>query len=188
MDYFDLYYAYLAQCEKENWANMRDPNHDYMEWNHTLPQCIFGDQPIGQWLTKDQHAIVSALQTIAFRENCLCGWHKKFIPGELLELSWSLYLRMAKKNGENWGKSNVGRVFSDESKTKISLAGMGRTPWNKGKLMTNECREKLSLKKLIRWRCLETGFVSSSTGLTKYQTRRNINTSLREKLQWKTSS
>jgi hypothetical protein len=93
MDYFELYYAYLAWCEKDNWANMRDPNHDYMEWNHTLPQCIFGDQPIGQWLTLKQHAIASALQTLCFNTNCLCPWHKKHLSGRLLEESWRIYKR-----------------------------------------------------------------------------------------------
>lgn len=110
MDYFELYYSYLAQCEKENWANMRDPNHDYMEWNHTLPQCIFGDQPIGQWLTIEQHAIVSALQTLAFKRKCLCPWHKKFLPDLLCEMSWSVVsqeitkrnLRKAEKREHPW--------------------------------------------------------------------------------------
>jgi hypothetical protein len=91
MNYFELYYAYLSQCELENWANMRDPNHDFMEWNHTLPQCIFGDQPIGQWLTIEQHAIASALQTLAFRESCLCPWHKQHLPPLLCELSWTFF-------------------------------------------------------------------------------------------------
>jgi len=97
MDYFDLYYAYLAQCEKENWANMRDPNHDYMEWNHTLPQCIFGDQPLGQWLTIEQHAIASALQTLAWKVGCLCGMHKKYMPSLLWELCMPYYSEAGRK-------------------------------------------------------------------------------------------
>jgi hypothetical protein len=97
MDYFELYYAYLAWCEKDNWANMRDPNHDYMEWNHTLPQCIFGDQPIGQWLTLKQHAIASALQTLAFKERCHCGMHREHMPGVLWELCFPYYSDSSRK-------------------------------------------------------------------------------------------
>jgi hypothetical protein len=101
MDYFEFYYAYLAQCERDNWANMRDPNHDYMEWNHTLPQCIFGDQPVGQWLTIEQHAIASALQTLAWKRNCTCGWHFRHIPSELLDLVKPFYTENSRKGSEN---------------------------------------------------------------------------------------
>jgi hypothetical protein len=107
MDFFELYYAYLAWCKKDNWANMRDPNHDYMEWNHTLPRCIFGDQPVGQWLTIKQHAIASALQTLAFKEKCVCGFHKELMPAKLWELclpytqSWGAIL------GLTYGVENV---------------------------------------------------------------------------------
>jgi hypothetical protein len=100
MDYFELYYAYLAWCENDNWANMRDPNHDFMEWNHTLPQCIFGDQPVGQWLTIEQHAIASALQTLAYRRNCLCAWHKKHLPSSLLSEAWAFYVAHKKEVGK----------------------------------------------------------------------------------------
>ena len=33
-----------------------------------------------------------------------------------------------------------------------------------------------------RWMCLETGFISSPTGLTKYQRRRGIDTSKRKRI------
>lgn len=104
MNYFELYYAYLTWCERDNWLNMRDPNHDYMEWNHTLPQCIFGDQPVGQWLTKKQHAIASALQTLAFGKLCMCPWHKDFMPATLWELANTCVLQERQKYGAMAGK------------------------------------------------------------------------------------
>lgn len=70
-----------------------------MEWNHFLPQCIFGDQPIGHYLLLKQHAIASALQTLAFKKNCMCGWHKKFLPNVLLDLSWVFYIERNRENG-----------------------------------------------------------------------------------------
>lgn len=97
MDYFELYYAYLAWCEKDNWANMRDPNHDYMEWNHTLPQCIFKGHGPGQWLTIEQHAIASALQTLAYNQKCLCGMHKEFLPIWLWDMCAPYYSNSARK-------------------------------------------------------------------------------------------
>lgn len=119
MNHFELYYEYLAQCERDNWANMRDPNHDYMEWNHTLPQCVFGDQSIGQWLTKEQHAIASCLQTLAFQTLCHCGWHKKFVPENLWVLACEEVLTERKNHATEVGRKYgplVGAKLYEESK------------------------------------------------------------------------
>jgi len=89
--YWDLYVAYVNKCERENYANGIDPNHYEMEWNHWLPKTCFPDLPLGQYLTLNQHAIASALQTLALNKNCMCGWHKKHLPEKLLELAWPLY-------------------------------------------------------------------------------------------------
>lgn len=68
-----------------------------MEWNHFWPQSIFGDWPVGQWLTKKQHAIASALQTLVFKENCMCAWHKKYLSPKLIELAWPYYRSSARE-------------------------------------------------------------------------------------------
>jgi len=91
--YWDLYIAYVRECEKLNRANGIDPHHYEMEWNHTLPQCLFGDLPFGQFLTLKQHAIASALQTLTFRRWCLMGWMKKQVP----EWMWEESLRVCNK-------------------------------------------------------------------------------------------
>ena len=90
--YWDLYVAYMDYCVRYNFENDIDPHHYKMEWNHYLPQCIFGDQPVGQYLSLKQHAIASALQTLAFNKNCMCGWHKKYLPDRLLTLAWGLFI------------------------------------------------------------------------------------------------
>ena len=89
--YWDFYIAYIAKCVRENYANDIDPGHYRMEWNHFLPQCLFGDQPVGHWLTFKQHAIASALQTLGLKENCMTGMMKKYLPDELLKLAWPYY-------------------------------------------------------------------------------------------------
>ena len=96
--YWDLYVLYIKNCERENYINDIDPNHYRMEWNHFWPRCIFGEWPVGQWLTLRQHAIVSALQTLVFKENCMCGWHKSYLPPALLELAWPYYCEASKNN------------------------------------------------------------------------------------------
>ena len=105
--HWELYVAYIDKCVRDNWANDIDPAHYGMEWNHFLPKCIFGDWPIGHWLTKKQHAIASALQTLVFKKNCMFGWHKYHLPENLLILAWPFYCEQAKKNAAVGGAKAV---------------------------------------------------------------------------------
>jgi hypothetical protein len=95
--YWDLYVAYVNKCVRDNWINDIDPHHYEMEWNHWLPKACFPDIRVGQWLTLRQHSIASALQSLALRKNCMCGWHKKYLPNDLLGLAWPLYSEAARK-------------------------------------------------------------------------------------------
>lgn len=106
--YWDLYVAYVHKCVADNWANDIDPAHYEMEWNHFLPQCIFGDWPIGNWLTKHQHAIASALQTLALKKNCMFGWHKHHLPENLLEIAWPFYRKHKQSVGITQVANEVG--------------------------------------------------------------------------------
>jgi hypothetical protein len=102
--YWDLYVAYVHHCVEYNKKHDIDPYHYEMEWNHFLPQCLFGDLPFGQYLLLKQHAIASALQTLVFKHNCLCGFHKKHLPTNLLELAWPYYV-YHKKQTLGWDPS-----------------------------------------------------------------------------------
>lgn len=93
-----VYLSFLSRCRDENLSNLRDPNHDYMEWNHTLPQCLFGDREWGQWLTLPQHAVASALQTLAFGRCCLHGKHLRFLSPQLSELIKPYYGALCLEN------------------------------------------------------------------------------------------
>lgn len=98
--YWDLYVYYVKKCERENYINDIDPAHYQMEFNHFWPKCIFGVWPVGQYLTLRQHAIATALQTLAFQRNCLCSWHKGYLPPKLLELAWPYFCEAASVNGK----------------------------------------------------------------------------------------
>jgi hypothetical protein len=108
--YWDLYVAYVAKCIKENKEQDIDPEHYEMEWNHFLPQCIFGDQPAGQYLLLRQHAIATALQTLAFKKNCMTGMMKKYLPSDLLELAWPYYGLASSKRMSGEGNPMFGRT------------------------------------------------------------------------------
>jgi len=95
------YLTYLRWCCNYNEKNLIDPTSDEMQWNHTLPQCLFKGHGPGQWLTLRQHAIASALQTLVFNKNCLCGWHKNHTPLFLWNLCFPLYSKAAAKVRRN---------------------------------------------------------------------------------------
>jgi hypothetical protein len=112
--YWDLYIAYVSKCVRDNWANDIDPHHYKMEWNHFLPKCVFDDWPIGQYLTLKQHAIASALQTLALQKNCMFGWHKTHLPDFLLNLAWPYYSEMCAKTGRKHGSKRAASNFTSE--------------------------------------------------------------------------
>lgn len=123
--YWDLYVAYIDKCVRDNWANDIDPHHYEMEWNHWLPKACFPDLPLGQWLTLKQHAIASALQTLATGKNCLCAWHKKYLPKYLLLKAWPIYRQMGRENGMKVmaEKKGIHSLNEEERKQQSSKAG-----------------------------------------------------------------
>ena len=132
MDDFELYLKYLRHCESLNFKLGLDPVHDEMEWNHTLPKKLFGDQPFGQFLTKKQHAIVTALQTLVFDRNLVCAWHIDLIPKFLWEKCSSYYSEMCRKNGEEHGLVTRGFTFATSGahdSQRQSVRGKGKKRW-----------------------------------------------------------
>jgi hypothetical protein len=109
--YWDLYVLYLERCKTENYINAIRPNPYETEWNHFWPKSIFGNWPVGQYLTVRQHAIASALQTLVFKENCMCAWHKQYLPPKLLELAWPYFHTFTKENGKKSVPRNKKKVI-----------------------------------------------------------------------------
>jgi hypothetical protein len=130
--YWDLYVAYVHKCVADNWANDIDPAHYNMEWNHFLPKCVFGDQPIGQWLTLKQHAIATALQTLALKRNCLMGLHLKYLPETLLEKVYPLFTEFTRGNMYK-GNAPGSPTLTPEQKSEYEDARMRglRKCWEK---------------------------------------------------------
>jgi hypothetical protein len=121
--YWELYVAYINHCVQLNMALGVDPIHYDMEWNHWLPKASFPDILLGQWLTLKQHAIASALQTVALRTNCLCAWHKEYLPLGLLSISWPYYRKAAAERIRKNISEGTG-AFSPEALRKKAEAGV----------------------------------------------------------------
>ena len=140
MDYWELYLAYIRHCEEFNKRNDIDPHHYEMEWNHLLPQCIFGEQPFGQWLTLKQHAIASALQTIAFRYRCMFGTHIKHLPDQLWELARPFYNEGSRLGARKTVEQKLG-IFDPKNKEAVEATNIRN--W------TNEQRQEYGRKSSI---------------------------------------
>ena len=129
---WNLYVLYIQRCAEDNYKHDVDPNHYEMEWNHFWPESIFGDWPVGQWLTLRQHAVASALQTVVFRENCMFSTHKSYLPPKLLELAWPYYCKAMKKNGAKGAVA--GNSEKNENGKSINAVKRGK----KGAAVTNK--------------------------------------------------
>ncbi len=186
----ETYYAYLRWCCDYNERNLIDPAHDEMEWNHTLPQCIFKGHGPGQWLTLKQHAIASALQTLAFGRCTLCAWHKQHVPEWLWDLCLPLYSLKSAKAGAISGKKNVesGHILRIATSGRSRRGGETqgrRNVDNKTGMFKRSFEELSEASKRIqarRFKCTATGKVSSATGLTNYQRNHGIDTANRIEL------
>jgi hypothetical protein len=122
-NFWDLHIAYVRECEKLNWSNNIDPHHYEMEWHHILPQCLFGDQPVGAWLTLRQHSIASCLQSIALKKICFfSGLHKHFVPSWL----WDLTLDATAKERENIARKGFVAVANLPRLGGIALTKQGK--------------------------------------------------------------
>jgi len=119
--YWDLYVAYLDKCVRDNWNNDIDPHHYKMEWNHTLPQCIFGDLPFGQWLTLKQHAIATALQSLAWKRNFLCYWHVQHLPGWLWEMCRPLYSKWAAEHAVGFSPEQRAKGLKTQKQNQLGF-------------------------------------------------------------------
>jgi hypothetical protein len=52
------------------------------------------------YLLLRQHAIDTALQTLAFKKKCLCGWHQSHLPDNLRQLTHIYYVEAGRKIGD----------------------------------------------------------------------------------------
>jgi hypothetical protein len=90
-------------------------------------------------------------------------------------------------------EAHRGKIVSDETRRKLSEINKGENSFyygkkgkdnpNYGKKRTKNTKNTMSKLKSQKWKCLETGYISNNTGLTKYQRRLGIDTSKRIKIE-----
>ena len=178
----ETYYTYLRWCRDYNERNLIDPTSEEMEWHHTLPKCIFGDIHIGLWLTLKQHAIATALQTLAFNRNCLCPWHVRYLPDSLWELCRPLFVLFCQSATSDEQRSKNARVML-EKRDPSYLKNNGRhvgivanSEWREAnpEMYLDNRRKGAQTQHAQKWMCTVTGYVSTPGPLSRYQRARGI--------------
>ena len=178
----ETYYTYLRWCRDYNERNLIDPTSDKMEWHHTLPQCIFGDVRIGLWLTLKQHAIATALQTLAFNRNCLCPWHIQYLPDFLWELTRPLFVKFCKEStSSNQRTKNAFKMLEKRDREYLEHNGrhagiIANSLWrveNPEEYINNR-RKGAQTQHSQRWQCAITGHIATPGPLSCYQKARGI--------------
>jgi hypothetical protein len=135
----DFYFRYLDGCRAFNELN--DLPEEGWEWHHTLPQCLFGDQPFGLWLTKEQHALATLLQSLYFNHCCLFGDQLDLLPSAWSQLGREVYSKGASERGRLGGLAtfeNQTGFFSLPLHLKVEISSkvgkdnvdLGRGIWN----------------------------------------------------------
>jgi hypothetical protein len=127
-----LYYRYLERCQ--NFNELNNLPEKGWEWHHTLPQCLFGDQPFGLWLTKEQHAIASVLQSYAFGTCCVTGMMKEHLPEK-----WHEHFRF-------WRAKPMQKI--NKEKTKEERQKQGRKSMQHPNVVASRFRENYSSERM----------------------------------------
>jgi hypothetical protein len=181
MDFFEIYYSYLEGCSNYNQHQSPEPG---WEWHHTLPRCLFGDIRIGLWLTKEQHARASVLQTLAFNKCCITRFHRKHLPEGWWDLAKEQYgaLNAGKPQKMLEALKKSGRL---ENPTAAQLKARRDTAErNRRTLDWKSIQKKAgSSTSSQKWQCLVTGKVLPPGPLSLWQRHRNIDPRMRKKVQ-----
>jgi hypothetical protein len=192
MDIFEIYFAFLQGCAEHN---QHESPEEGWEWNHTLPRCLFGDQPVGQWLTLEQHTVASILQSEAFNHSCVWGGMKTSCPPQWLPLfeKWASVHGRRVALHENTERARLRESYTDErlkqkqewgktSHTPESRRDAGRRGGSAGKGNPGRRVNNGKATNAQRWRCLVTGRVLPPGPLTMFQKSQKVDTSMRERV------
>jgi hypothetical protein len=182
MNWFDIYYLYLEGCKEHN--SQSSPEEGW-EWHHVLPQCLYGDNSPGVWLTREQHATASAYQTLAFDTNCLHGSHLPYLSDTLRSLcrevrsrsthSSSLQSERAKQSKGCKRVIPKTQTITESRRRNIEVARQHKRPEHSaaGGRASGPKNGKTAMAQ--RWRCKVTGKVTNAAALSRWQMARGIN-------------
>ena len=170
---------FVRWCEDYYFDKRLEPGNpchgDWESCHYPVPKCLGGSNTV--LLLKEHHAIQGVLQSEECNHPCIWGWEKSYLEAEILSL-WRKWMGVK------------GRPFTFDSgrkaqslRSKESL----RRGWEKmvskdPEILSNRGKNMAKKVNSRRVRCLVTGKISTPGPLTRYQTARGIDPSLREEI------
>ena len=173
-----------------------DPEPGWQRAHYPVPECAGGQDTV--WLTWEHHQVQGLLQSEEYGQQCFFNADAlQFLSQNPTRLDlWDLYERWSGYNVKIMsahpnsveGRVKGGKAMNDHPNTKENRAKTGRVTGviNAERNLLPNCSSngKSSSKKTNaqRWLCLATGHVSTPSGLSSWQIKRGIDTSLRKRL------
>ena len=170
---------FVADClSKYRWESIPSDQR-WEEAHYPMPQCSGEGDTVRLWSA--DHTVQGLLQSVELDHKC---FHHLAIKRDMLNLAkhYPEYLPLyeqlnshfSKKQGKKGGKKTA------ELKLGVHAPGMASKGGKIGGLKGGKIGSTTTNAQ--RWRCLVTGFISSSGPLSHYQKKRGIDTSLRERV------
>jgi hypothetical protein len=179
---------FVADCYLDYAARGLEPgNPEHGRWNkchYPTPKCLGGTECI--WLLEEHHAIQGVLQSVEHKHPCVWTWERHYLTNQ-----WAWLMPVYKYWFAQRGK--IGGQISRCSREHYVLAGgrnkgvRKRTGHKVGSAPASDLQRETTTRRNIergkeRWQCTLTGFISTDSGLTRYQRNRSIDTSNRVQL------
>jgi hypothetical protein len=171
--------------------------------HHPVPECLGGTLTVSLW--ESDHAIHNVLQSREQDYPCVWSWERKYLTGDWENLlpefeKWmTAKARISAYTQPIEAKRKGGLRCAELQKGCHAPEMRGVGPSRSGAKVAQQCKNKSigifaegvnseagkvgsSVTNSQKWRCLVTGHVTTSGALANYQKKRNIDTSLRERV------
>ncbi len=172
--------TFIDNCYREYAEQGMDPgNPETGVWelaHHPLPKCKKGSETV--WLLKEHHALHNLLQSEEYNHPCVYGWEREYVSEEFTDLAnkWisqqrSLAGKAGNPEGKAVGGKAVGQLNRERSTNNLPKEVLSRAG-----------RASASVVNYQRWKCTVTGHISNPGGLSSWQNKRGIPTSMRMRI------
>jgi hypothetical protein len=201
-------HEFVGSCKAKYRYESLPPGQHWDEAHYPVPKCLGGVETVNLWSC--DHSAHGVIQSLDLDHDCIHGYSRdkdlknleKYYP-ELLGLYEQVYQKKQSKAGQEGAKllhslrgedgksirmikhnQKLHSLRTLEGKSVLALNSIVKVHDQKDEEGKSVHAKKVAaITNSQRWVCLETGFISTSAGLSSYQKARNIDKSLRKQVQ-----